>query len=159
LKTLTSLPDDRSLLQETSMFRRKTDQPSIDVSRLSSLIAAGVQIAGDVIVTDGVRIDGQVTGNVIAKPETKGLLVLSEKGRIEGNVHVHDAVVNGTICGDLEVENFIELQAGARVTGAIRYRTLQMTCGARVEGTMVCTADVRTAAPDNVVSLSKAAEG
>ena len=28
------------------MFRRKTDQPSIDVSRLSSLIAAGVEIAG-----------------------------------------------------------------------------------------------------------------
>jgi cytoskeletal protein CcmA (bactofilin family) len=140
------------------MFRRKTDQPSIDVSRLSSLIATGVQIAGDVIVTDGVRIDGQVTGNVIAKPETKGLLVLSEQGRIEGNVRVHDAVVNGTICGDIEVENFIELQAGARVTGAIRYRTLQMTCGARVEGTMVCTAESCAATPDNVVSL-KAAEG
>ena len=139
------------------MFRRKTDQPSIDVSRLSSLIATGVQIEGDVIVTDGVRIDGQVTGNVIAKPETKGLLVLSEQGRIEGNVRVHDAVVNGTICGDIEVENFIELQAGARVTGAIRYRSLQMTCGARVEGTMVCTADTRVVAPDNVVSL-KAAE-
>ena len=140
------------------MFRRKTDQPSIDVSRLSSLIATGVQIEGDVIVTDGVRIDGQVTGNVIAKPETKGLLVLSEQGRIEGNVRVHDAVVNGTICGDIEVENFIELQAGARVTGAIRYRSLQMTCGARVEGTMVCTAETRIAAPDNVVSLTKAAE-
>ena len=139
------------------MFRRKTDQPSIDVSRLSSLIATGVQIVGDVIVTDGVRIDGQVTGNVVGKPETKGLLVLSEQGRIEGNVRVHDAVVNGTICGDIEVENFIELQAGARVTGAIRYRSLQMTCGARVEGTMVCTADTRVAAPDNVVSL-KAAE-
>ena len=140
------------------MFRRKTDQPSIDVSRLSSLIATGVQIVGDVIVTDGVRIDGQVTGNVVGKPETKGLLVLSEQGRIEGNVRVHDAVVNGTICGDIEVENFIELQAGARVTGAIRYRSLQMTCGARVEGTMVCTAESRVATPDNVVSLTKAAE-
>ena len=140
------------------MFRRKTDQPSIDVSRLSSLIATGVQIAGDVIVTDGVRIDGQVMGNVVAKPESKGLLVLSEQGRIEGNVRVHDAVVNGTICGDIEVENFIELQAGARVTGAIRYRSLQMTCGARVEGTMMCTAETRAAVPDNVVSLSKAAE-
>ena len=140
------------------MFRRKTDQPSIDVSRRSSLIATGVQIAGDVIVTDGVRIDGQVMGNVVAKPESKGLLVLSEQGRIEGNVRVHDAVVNGTICGDIDVENFIELQAGARVTGAIRYRSLQMTCGARVEGTMVCTAESRVATPDNVVSLTKAAE-
>jgi cytoskeletal protein CcmA (bactofilin family) len=143
------------------MFRRKTDQPSIDVSRLSSLIAVGVEIAGDVIVTDGVRIDGQVVGNVLSKPDTRGLLVLSELGRIEGNVSVHDAVINGTICGDLEVENFIELQANARITGAIRYRTLKMTCGARVEGSMVCIVD-RTEAPSlvptNVVSLAKAAE-
>jgi cytoskeletal protein CcmA (bactofilin family) len=142
------------------MFRRKTDQPSIDVSRLSSLIAVGVEIAGDVIVTDGVRIDGQVVGDVLSKPEARGLLVLSEQGRIEGNVRVHDAVVNGTICGDLEVENFIELQANARITGAIRYRTLQMTCGARVEGTMVCTADSpesRPVTPSNVVNLPKVA--
>lgn len=143
------------------MFRRKTDQPSIDVSRLSSLIAAGVEIAGDVVVTDGVRIDGQVVGNVLSKPDTRGLLVLSELGRIEGNVSVHDAVINGTICGDLEVENFIELQANARITGAISYRTLQMSCGARVEGSMVCIVDraeARVVSSSNVVSLSKVAE-
>jgi cytoskeletal protein CcmA (bactofilin family) len=145
------------------MFRRKTDQPSIDVARLSSLIAAGVEISGDVIVTDGVRIDGHVVGNVVSKPDTRGLLVLSEAGCIEGNVRVHDAVINGTLCGDLEVENFVELQAGARITGTIKYRTLQMTCGARVEGSMVCIVDHRpestvTAPGSNVVSLSKVAE-
>ncbi len=144
------------------MFRRKTDRPAIDVSRLSSLIATGVEIAGDVIVTDGVRIDGQVVGNVLSKPDTLGLLVLSEHGRIEGNVRVHDAVINGTICGDVEVENFIELQANARITGAIRYRTLQMTCGARVDGAMGCVIEpagkASATTPSNVVSLSKVAE-
>ena len=143
------------------MFRRKTDQPSIDVSRLSSLIASGVEIVGDVIVTDGVRIDGRVVGNVLTKADGRGLLVLSEQGYIEGNVMVHDAVVNGTICGDLEVGNFIELQANARITGAIKYRTLQMACGARVEGKMACvgdSAEASVATPSNVVTLSKAAE-
>ncbi len=143
------------------MFRRKSDSPAIDVARLSSLIAAGVEIAGDVIVTDGVRIDGQVVGNVLSKPDSKGLLVLSEQGRVEGNVRMHDAVINGTICGDLEAENFIELQANARITGAIRYRTLQMACGARVEGTMECTVDrpdSRLSTPSNVVNLPKVAE-
>jgi cytoskeletal protein CcmA (bactofilin family) len=144
------------------MFRRKTDQPSIDVSRLSSLIAAGVEIAGDVIVIDGVRIDGHVVGNVLSKPDAKGLLVLSEHGHIDGDVQVHDAVINGTICGDVEVQNFIELQANARITGAIRYRTLQMTCGARVDGSMGCLVEPRekasAATPSNVVSLSKVAE-
>jgi cytoskeletal protein CcmA (bactofilin family) len=143
------------------MFRRKTDQPSIDVSRMSSLIAAGVEIAGDVVVTDGVRIDGQVVGNVLSKPDSRGLLVLSEKGCIDGDVRVHDAVVNGTIRGDVEVENFIELQPNARITGAIKYRTLQMACGARVEGSMACIVErteAKDAAPSNVVSLSKVAE-
>ena len=103
-------------------------------TRLSSLIAAGVEIVGDVVVTDGVRVDGQVAGNVLSKKEARGLLVLSEKGRIDGGVKVHDAVINGTISGDVEVEHYLELQADARVTGNIRYRHLQMECGARVDG-------------------------
>ena len=143
------------------MVRRTTDQPSIDVARLSSLIAAGVEIVGDVIVTDGVRIDGHVVGNVLSSPDARGLLVLSEKGHIGGNVQMHDAVINGTICGDIEVANFIELQPNAHVTGVIRYRALQMACGARVEGRLEFVADrteERSATPSNVVSLQMAAE-
>ena len=144
------------------MFRKKVNS-SIEVTRLSSLIAKGVAVVGDVIVTDGVRVDGEVAGNVLSKPDSKGLLVLSEKGRIEGGVRVHDAVINGTILGDVEVDHFLELQANAKITGNIRYRNLQMECGARVEGRLDCVAektDERAAqAPNNVVALPKAAEG
>jgi cytoskeletal protein CcmA (bactofilin family) len=142
------------------MFRKKL-HPSIEVARLSSLIAAGVEVVGDIVVTDGVRVDGQVAGNVLSKKDAQGLLVLSEKGRIEGGVKVHDAVVNGTIVGDVEVEHFLELQANARVTGNIKYRNLQMECGARVEGRLECVAEraaERAATPSNVVSLPMAAE-
>ena len=108
-------------------------------------------------------VDGEVAGNVLSKPDSKGLLVLSEKGRIEGGVRVHDAVINGTILGDVEVDHFLELQANAKITGNIRYRNLQMECGARVEGRLDCVAektDERAAqAPNNVVALPKAAEG
>lgn len=63
------------------MFRRKSDQ-SIDVTKLSSLIERGLEIVGDVIITEGLRIDGHVQGNVRAKPAARGLLVLSELGSI-----------------------------------------------------------------------------
>jgi cytoskeletal protein CcmA (bactofilin family) len=138
------------------MFRRKSDQ-SIDVTRLSSLIDRGVEIVGDVIITDGLRIDGHVQGNVRAKPDARGLLVLSEHGSIHGSVRVHDAVINGPVTGDLEVEHFIELQPGARVVGNIRYRQLRMECGATVEGQLEPIAD-KTAelpAPGNVVALQR----
>jgi len=125
------------------MFRRKSDQ-SIEVTKLSSLIDSGVEIVGDVVITDGLRVDGHVQGNVRARPEARGLLVLSDKGSIHGSVQVYDAVINGTITGDVEVEHFLELQANARVIGNISYRQLRMECGATA---------------DNVVALPRAQSG
>jgi cytoskeletal protein CcmA (bactofilin family) len=48
--------------------------------------------------------------------------------------------------GDLEVEHFLELQAGARVTGNINYRTLKLDCGATVDGKLVRMGDEPAAA-------------
>jgi cytoskeletal protein CcmA (bactofilin family) len=135
------------------MFRKR-QQPVIEVSKLSSLIAPGVEIAGDVIVTDGLRVDGRIEGNVRAKPGSQGLLVLSERGSIRGTVHVHDAVVNGTIDGDVEVEHYLELQASARVTGNITYRQLRLDCGAVVQGRLERLSDAVAQEPaGNVVNV------
>lgn len=141
------------------MFRRKHNK-SIEVTKLSSLVSANVQVAGDLIFTGGVRIDGQVQGNVVGKDGDHGLLVLSDKGTITGNVRVYDAVINGTICGDLEVGHFLELQANARVTGNITYRQLQMECGAHVDGRLERNGEAGSSAADgttNVVALNVAA--
>ncbi|MDX5362532.1 MAG: polymer-forming cytoskeletal protein [Pseudazoarcus pumilus] len=123
------------------MFGRKKKN-GIEVTRLSSLIADNLHIVGDVHFSGGLRIDGHVEGNVFGKPGTKGLLVLSEKGVITGKVHTHDAVINGNITGDLDVEHFAELQVNAKVVGNVRYRQLQMDCGSSVEGKLVRIHDV-----------------
>lgn len=118
------------------MFRKKNTM-AIDASRLASLLGHDTCVQGDVIFAGGLRIDGRVDGNVLGKPDGRGLLVLSEKGVIVGTVRVHDAVINGCVEGDLEVEHFLELQAGARVSGNITYRTLKLDCGATVDGKLV----------------------
>jgi cytoskeletal protein CcmA (bactofilin family) len=61
-------------------------------------------------------------------------------------VKVHDAVINGCVEGDLEVEHYLELQVGARVTGNITYRTLKLDCGATVDGKLVRMGDDAAAA-------------
>jgi cytoskeletal protein CcmA (bactofilin family) len=140
------------------MFRRKHNK-SIEVTKLTSLVSVNVQVAGDLVFSGGVRIDGQVQGNVVGKDDDHGLLVLSEKGAITGNVRVYDAVINGTICGDLEVVHFLELQANARVTGNITYRQLQMECGAHVDGRLERNGEASSSAADgatNVVALNVA---
>lgn len=118
------------------MFRKKNTM-AIDVSRLAGLLAHDTCVRGDVMFAGGLRIDGRVDGNVQSKPDDRGLLVLSEKGVVVGTVKVHDAVINGRIEGDLEVDHYLELQAGARVTGNITYRTMKLDCGATVDGKLV----------------------
>lgn len=115
------------------MFGRKRNK-TIEVTKLSSLIADNLHIVGDVLFSGGLRVDGKIEGNVLNKEGERSLLVLSDKGVIVGRVRTYDAVVNGSISGDLEVEHFLELQANAKVSGNIVYRQLQMDCGASVDG-------------------------
>ena len=135
------------------MFKRKKP-PFIEVTQLSSLVADGVEITGDIVFASGMRIDGRVKGNVIGRQhdgKAPALLVLSDSGRIEGSVRCGDAIINGHVQGDLVVEHFLELQSNARVSGTIRYQQLQMDVGASVDGQLV---KAEAAAPaDNVVEL------
>ena len=138
------------------MFAKRKKRPFIEVTKLSSLIAEDVEITGDLCFTSGIRIDGRVKGNVIARAveaQTRALLVLSDKGRIEGSVNCGDAVINGTVIGDLVVEHFLELQSNARVSGTIRYEHLQMDVGASVQGQLI-KAEAVGAADSNVVELA-----
>ncbi len=136
------------------MFSSLRKQPFIKMAQLSTLVADGVEITGDVVFTSGMRIDGHVKGDVSGRPsegKSPSLLVLSDKGHIEGCIRCGDAVINGTVVGDLDVEHRLELQSDARVTGTIRYRQLQMDVGATVQGHLLRVAPPAVAG--NVVEL------
>jgi len=141
------------------MFGNSRKPHLIEVSKLSSLIAEDVEMDGDLIFASGLRVDGFLHGKLVGKPgegKARSLLVLSDKGRIEGSIRCYDAVINGTVQGDLEVEHFLELQANARVSGTIRYCQLQMDVGAIVDGQLI-QRDVQQEArqsDDKVVELS-----
>ncbi|MDQ6684964.1 MAG: polymer-forming cytoskeletal protein [Pseudomonadota bacterium] len=134
------------------MFTRK--QPFIKMAQLSTLIAEGVEITGDLAFGSGMRIDGRVKGDIVGRPakgQSPSLLVLSQTGHIKGSIRCGNAVINGTVVGDLDVEHRLELQSEARVTGTIRYRQLQMDVGASVEGHLQRVA--AAGAAGNVVEL------
>jgi len=113
--------------------QRKEEQP-IASTRIDNLIGESLRVVGDVYFSGGLRIDGQIEGNVICAAEEKNLVVISARGSVTGRVSAHDAVINGAVTGGLIVRNFLELQANANVTGNIRYRQLQVARGAQIEG-------------------------
>lgn len=118
------------------MFNKKKPVSQITVDQFSSLISSNLSLSGDVEFEDGLKVNGTVKGSVQHKAGTRSLLALSAEGRIEGNVSSHDALIDGTIVGDLMVENLLELHSNARVRGNIRYRHLSMENGAVVDGTL-----------------------
>lgn len=112
-------------------------KPNKPNNRIDSLIGAGTIIKGDITFSGGLRIDGEVHGNVSATAEASGTLVLSEQARIDGAVNVSNLVVNGTVNGPIRSTEFIELQSHARVTGDVEYRAIEMQLGAVVQGRLV----------------------
>jgi cytoskeletal protein CcmA (bactofilin family) len=109
------------------MFNRKKQAP------IRSLIGDTTVVQGELRFNEGLRIDGEVRGDVVADgPES--IVVISEKARIHGKVKAGHVIINGTVVGPVECDQLLELQPKARIVGDIRYAALEMHQGATIEG-------------------------
>jgi cytoskeletal protein CcmA (bactofilin family) len=116
------------------MFSKRT----VKQHEIGSLIGTTTTITGNLEFSGGLRIDGTVKGSVYCVDGEKGgMLVISESGRVEGEVRAGHLVVAGRIDGPVCAAQLIELQPKARIVGDVRYRALEMHHGAVVEGMMV----------------------
>ncbi|MCP8463784.1 polymer-forming cytoskeletal protein [Pseudomonas sp. ZM23] len=134
----------------------KKKGPQVSVDKFSSLLSGNVSLVGDLQFQDGLKVLGTVKGNVSHKPGAASLLALSAEGRIEGNVSSYDALIDGTIIGDLYVEHLLELHSNARIVGNIRYRQLSMENGATVDGKLTCLNDTEDSKPLELPAPSRA---
>ncbi|MBZ4200900.1 MAG: polymer-forming cytoskeletal protein [Methylotenera sp.] len=116
------------------MFFKKSNrvQNSID-----TLIGADTRVEGDIHFTGGLRVDGQIKGNVTEAADQASTLILSEHGSIEGSVTASKIVINGKVIGNVKAAQFIELQAKASIKGDVNYKSLEMHTGAVIEGKLV----------------------
>jgi cytoskeletal protein CcmA (bactofilin family) len=110
------------------VFNKKKQPP------IKSLIASGSQIAGNMTFTDGLRVDGEVTGNLRASDGSASILVISESATVTGEVVADHIIINGTVKGPVHARHMLELQPKARIEGDIQYAALEMHQGALIAG-------------------------
>lgn len=116
------------------MFGKKSNGDK----HIASLVGAGSTLVGDLTFAGGLRIDGTVQGSVrCVGGEGAGMLVISEKGVVEGEVRAAHLVVAGRITGPVYTTELVELQPTAKVSGDVRYKALEIHHGAVVEGRLV----------------------
>lgn len=112
------------------MFNKKKQPP------IKSLIAEGSQIVGNLTFMDGLRIDGELTGNVLGNEKAASILVISESAHVVGEVSADHVIINGTVKGPVRARMMMELQPKARIEGDVHYAALEMHQGALITGQM-----------------------
>jgi cytoskeletal protein CcmA (bactofilin family) len=111
------------------MFGKKSQPP------IKSLIAQGTRIEGNMKFTEGLRVDGEVFGDIQAAAEEAGsLLVISEASVVQGAITADHVIINGTVRGPVHARELLELQPKARIEGDVSYVALEMHQGATISG-------------------------
>ncbi len=110
------------------------------VAAITTLIAEGTTIRGDIEFAGGLHLDGAVEGSLSAHGE-KAVLTVSDKGRVTGEIRAPNAVINGAVKGDVVISERLELAVHARVEGNVYYKVLEMAAGAQVNGKMIYQAE------------------
>jgi cytoskeletal protein CcmA (bactofilin family) len=110
------------------MFGKKTQPP------IGTLIGEGTVIRGEIRFSEGLRIDGEIIGDVVAAGDQPSILVISEKARVTGKVKAGHVIINGLIMGPVQSDELLELQPKASIIGDVRYEVLEMHQGATIDG-------------------------
>ncbi|WVM90688.1 polymer-forming cytoskeletal protein [Halopseudomonas pachastrellae] len=101
----------------------------------TTIIAQDAELIGDLRFVGAVQVDGRVVGNIEAQD---GLVRISEHGYVEGSIKAPHVVINGQVCGDVQALEHLELDAKARISGDLHYRSMEMVMGAQISGQLNC---------------------
>ena len=110
------------------MFNKKKQPP------IRSLIAQGSLIEGNFKFSEGLRVDGEVVGNIMARADMPSMLVVSETAVVQGELRADHIIISGSVSGLVHAAVLLELQPKARIRGDVHYAALEMHQGAIIDG-------------------------
>lgn len=89
------------------------------------------KLSGEVRFRGMMRVDGHISGQIVSED---GTLIVSSGGRVDAEVSVAVAKINGTVAGNISATEKIELGRTARVEGDLDTPALVVEQGAIFDG-------------------------
>lgn len=95
------------------------------------MIGEGVRLNGKIEASGCVHVHGVVDGEVVASEVHVG-----QSGRIEGSISAQNVDVFGYVGDSVSASKSVSVRSGATVVGNIKYQTIEIESGARIEGSL-----------------------
>ena len=108
-----------------------------EADKCANVIAAGSKWNGSLNIDDSVRIDGQLSGEIVAK----GTVHIADGARVDAKIRAAFVVVSGTFKGEIRASERLELMPRSRVEGQLLTKALNVHEGAIVDGSIQMTSD------------------
>ena len=93
-------------------FRKKRTEVS---DQAPTIFGRNTVLKGIVTASDSLRIDGEIAGEVLTTAD----LIVGVHGRVHATVVARNAIVAGTVTGEMAVEENLELLFTAKILGNI----------------------------------------
>jgi cytoskeletal protein CcmA (bactofilin family) len=120
-------PADKTMGQ--SNLTESTPAPSgpafVGLQKLPSLAGADAPITGKLSFSAPTRIDGALRGEV----RSTALLVIGERGSVDGTLRPTELVVLGHVRGEVQGAERVEIGPGGRISGRLETRVLVVSEG------------------------------
>ena len=100
----------------------------VEDETISSIVDQNMTINGELLFKGKTRIDGTVNGNISGKH-----LILSQSGRVNGDIEVATFVCHGTIEGNV-VADMVTARKGSFFHGRVETANLVVEPGAALDG-------------------------
>lgn len=119
------------------MERPAPQAVDVKAENIKSIIAQGEYFEGNLRFQRGIKIDGHIKGN-IEFGITDGMLVVDDKGLVEGDIYGPRAIIAGEVLGNIIISDRLIVLPSARIHGDIAAGTLQLHEGSSLDG-RICT--------------------
>lgn len=116
---------------------KKMAHESYNNQPVINIISDGTQIKGHISTENDFRVSGKIEGEL----EVKGKCIVTQTGKISGELRANDADISGKTEGNLIIGNKLFLRQSAHVSGDIHTKTLLIEEGAIFEGVCHMSSD------------------
>lgn len=104
--------------------------PVYEIGMIGTVFGKDTQFFGDLKFKKSLQINGTFEGEI----KSGGFLVIGEDAVVKANISAKTVIVKGTIYGNVEATDRLEIQSRGRIYGNIRTSKLTIADGVVFEG-------------------------